>query len=255
MILDFERYKSILEESAYLLAGSYSRSVPIRPICRQLGISGVRRGRLEAAKSLLVDAGLRPTIILNTLEGESSKEGFTRYERFLIAHELGHLVLHQHGAKNPFGPNEYWKVEKLCDEFARRLLIPDQVVRRLLGQTRPTALQRLHAVHEVVITCGVHWAAAASRVSELTNDTVFFRLAATPAGAFRIVVSTDPQKRGIRQLIKPGTSLHEALAGSGKTKVNDKLREIEGELLHGIGGIREVRSAAQHGLRVAVLPA
>jgi hypothetical protein len=254
MIFNFERYKTILEESAYRLAGSYSRFVPIGPICRQLGVSELRRGRLEGPKSLLVDAELRPTIILNTLDGQCSKGEFTGYERFLIAHELGHLVLHQHGAKNPFGPNEYWKVEGLCDEFARCLLIPDDVVKRLASQNQPTAVHRLSAAREVAIECEVHWAAAASRVSELTDDTFFFRLAEASAGAFRIVVSTHPEKRGIRQLIRPGTPLHEALAGTGRIK-EGKPREIEANLFRGVASINEVRSAAQHGLHIAVLPA
>lgn len=126
MTLHPRLYESVLREAASRLRGDSCCPVALRPICRQLGVQGIRRDKLQDAKSVLVNATTSPTIILNCSEGQPG-EPSTNWERFLIAHEIGHLVLHQLGAKPPSGRSEYWKLEKLCDAFARQLLIPDSV--------------------------------------------------------------------------------------------------------------------------------
>jgi hypothetical protein len=254
MTIDFEECQSLLEGSASQLGSNSPTPIPLRPICRELGVCGVRRDRLEGAKSLLIDAKTKPVIILNTSVGGTGtqSERFTRLERFLIAHELGHLVLVQCGVRNPSGTNEYWKMEKLCDAFARRLLMPEGLVSSLINEMKPTALERLAATLKVVRNFSVHWAAAAMRVAGLTNDTVFFRLAKIPEGGFKIVVSTHPNERGIGQLIKPGTSLYETL--EWHCNGLNSPHEIAAEELEGIRGITGVRSGALHADRLAVMP-
>jgi hypothetical protein len=180
------------------------------------------------------------------------EDRFTRLERFLIAHELAHLVLHQRGVTSPSGVSEYWKVEKLCDAFARRLLIPEGPMSRLLNITSPTALERLRATLKVATDFSVHWSVAAHRVAELRNDTTFFRLADVPAGGFKIVVSTHPKKQGIGQLIKPGTSLYETL--HERSRELGRPHEITADGLGGIGGIKGVRSGALYAGRLAAMP-
>lgn len=46
-------------------------------------------------------------------------KGHGERRRFTLAHELGHLACHYHGAKNPVGDEERW-----CDSFASELLMP-----------------------------------------------------------------------------------------------------------------------------------
>jgi IrrE N-terminal-like domain len=243
MTISYRQYQLLLDESASRLGSESHCPIRLRRICRELGVHGIRRDRLEGAKSLLVDAKAKPVIILNTSVGGTGtqEERFTRLERFLIAHELGHLVLHQRGMKNPSGPSEYWKVEKLCDAFARRLLVPEGLVANLIDQTKPTALGRLTTTLKVARQCSVHWSAAAQRITELMNDTVFFRLARIPPRGFKIIVSTHPGNQGIGQLIKPGSSLCETL---GKNCKMHGPHEIAADKLEGIGGVTGVRSAA-----------
>src|SRR5580693_1601948 len=131
MIAEFERYETRLYEFASRLVGSARCPIALRPICRDMGVHSIRRDKLSEAKSILVDASVKPVIILSTPSDAPTigTAPFTPLERFLIAHELGHLVLRQFGAKNPAGRSEYWKAEKVCDTFARRLLIPDHAIR------------------------------------------------------------------------------------------------------------------------------
>src|SRR5260370_36752973 len=89
-------------------------------------VHGIRREKLEEAKSVLIDARVRPVIILNTSLSSTTalKAPFNKLERLVIAHELGHLVLHQRGGRNTSGTHEYWKGERLFAEFARRFFVP-----------------------------------------------------------------------------------------------------------------------------------
>jgi hypothetical protein len=243
MNLRLEQYQFTLDESASRLRESSPCPVALRPICRQLGVRGIRRHKLEGARSLLVDASSGPVIILNTsLAGVGrQREKFTKWERFLIAHELGHLVLHQCGVKNPSGRSEYWKLEQLCDAFARRLLIPDHVVTEASDCESPRAIDRLKATLRLVERCSVPWSVTAQRLSDIDDGAVFFRLALMDGGEFKVVVSTRPSHLGIGQRIKPGTHLHQTLSGLFRPT---RPHEMETKRLVGIGGIKEIQSGA-----------
>jgi hypothetical protein len=244
MNLRFEKYQSTLAESAWNLTGRSHCPIALRPICRQLGVRGIRRDRLVGARSLLVDALARPLIILNGSAASpgSSQNKFTDWERFLIAHELGHLVLHQGGAKNPSGPSEYWKVEKLCDEFARRLLIPDDVVAEHSTHWGAKAVTRLEVTLELIKRCAVPWSVVAQKLGDLANDTVFFRVVRTTDDIFKIVVSTLPNRKGIGQFIKSETPLHQTL--SEPIQVAAKPREIDAGRIEGLAGLKAIKSSA-----------
>ena len=258
MTNEFEKHRELLRRSAADLLGSLRCPIRLRPICRELGVRGVRREGLKGAKSLLVDAGLEATIILNaSVPGSGiADEQFTAVERHLIAHELGHLVLHYNGVNNPSGKAEYWKLEQLCDEFARRLLIPERVIGAEVDPTGAAAIARLHAVFRVASTCWVPWSVAALRVSETVQDTAFFRLQPIPKGGLKVVVSTRPNQQGIGQLIRPGTVLHDALCK--KVELQSKCHVMAPQVFAGFGGLRNVLSgavrASSDGYRLAVTP-
>lgn len=71
----------------------------------------------------------------------------TRPERFTIAHELGHFVLQQESNFRPRRRAEYWLGESLCDHFASRLLIREQMLEGL--QTPRTTTDLMELVNEV----------------------------------------------------------------------------------------------------------
>ena len=45
-------------------------------------------------------------------------------ERFIVAHELAHLLMLRHGVSRPASDQEYWILEEVCDRLATRLLVP-----------------------------------------------------------------------------------------------------------------------------------
>jgi len=204
-------------------------------------VQGIRRNKLQDARSVLINATTNPVIILNSREGQP-EERFTNWERFLIAHEIGHLVLHQHGAKPPSGSSEYWKLEKLCDAFARQLLIPESVVAETANNSRCEAIDQLRATLFIVGRCYVPWSAAALRMSDTCGDAAFFRLTEVANGGFKVVVSTCPNHQGIGQLIRAGSRLCQTLEDFIKTSGTSQ--EIEAQKLSGIAGIENVRSGA-----------
>ncbi len=241
MTLHPSSYESVLHEAASRLRGDSRCPLVLRPICRQLGVRGIRRSRLQDARSVLINASTSPVIILNSRDGRPG-DPFTSWERFLIAHEIGHLVLHQLGAKPPSGSSEYWKLETLCDAFARQLLIPDSVVAETANNSRGEAIDQLRATLFIVGRCYVPWSAAALRMSDTYGDAAFFRLTEVANDGFKVVVSTCPNHQGIGQLIRAGSRLCQTLEGSIKTSGTSQ--EIEAERLSGIGGITNIRSGA-----------
>jgi hypothetical protein len=261
MNLHFDQYQSALYESASKLRGGSQTPIPLRPICRQLGVCGIRRDKLDGAKSLLVDASVKPVIILNEslMVKRTHQQKFTKLERFLIAHELGHLVLHQLGAKNPSGQSEYWKLEKLCDAFARRLLIPDDAVEVAAGDCAGlTAIERLKFTLQLIKSCRVPWSVGAHRLADVNSAVIFLRVdPLIEDSGFKIVVSTGHNHQGIGQKIRPGAPLYTTLCQL--SQLSDEPREIKAENLSGIAGIKTIRSGASYpfegSLRLAVIPA
>jgi len=256
MILNPELYETVLRDAVSRLRGNSLCPVTLRPICRHLGIHGIRRDKLQSARSVLIDATTKPVIILNSTASRP-QEPFTNWERFLIAHEIGHLVLHQLGAKPPSGRKEYWKLEKLCDMFALQLLIPERIVTEAADQWGCRAVDRLRATLSVVKKCSVPWSAAARRMTEAKHDAAFFRLMEVPGGGLKVVVSTFRNHQGIGQRIKPESQLYQALQDSIRSSGTS--HEIEAQRLSGIGGITNIRSVAGCRLRgefrLAVIPA
>jgi len=103
--------------------------VDLTDVCRELGVGirvvpadSERRGALAQRGSgwevRLMRADPRPSPI-------------TPHERFTIAHELGHYVLLQEASFLPQREGEYWLGEKLCQQFAARLLIDPILLDRL----------------------------------------------------------------------------------------------------------------------------
>lgn len=73
-------------------------------------------------------AGTMPIVIVKK-EEDDKKEEKTERKRFTVLHELGHLVL------NIAEGVEDKAVEKLCNQFANEVLLPESVVRKRLGDS------------------------------------------------------------------------------------------------------------------------
>lgn len=68
-------------------------------------------------------AGTMPIVIVKK-EEDDKKEEKTERKRFTVLHELGHLVL------NIAEGVEDKAVEKLCNQFANEVLLPESAVRK-----------------------------------------------------------------------------------------------------------------------------
>ena len=68
--------------------------------------------------------------------------------RFTLAHELGHVIterfLHCHGDSPAGRSMERNQIERLCDEVAGALLLPQDLVLRVVGDAQPTLGQLRH---------------------------------------------------------------------------------------------------------------
>lgn len=136
-----------------------------------LSIRGVRRkGRLKI--EIIMDdmrefpafVKFAPRLTLFVQDGVWSrfKEGRAR-ERVIIAHEIGHIMLHDDEAK-PFAPGEEYQTRFVQDEyyaewqankFADHLLIPTRLA------------QRLNDEEKIAFTCNVPEDFAANRLSDV----------------------------------------------------------------------------------------
>src|SRR5262245_46680781 len=118
-----EQLRTMLEGAATRLAAQWSSPIDLEGICARLGIS-LERSDVPRGRALLVKKGA--TFRIKLPQSDSSQ--LSRLERFLVAHELGHVVISRDVGVAPFGKSEYWQHEELCDSFARHLLLPNSVV-------------------------------------------------------------------------------------------------------------------------------
>src|SRR5437868_11328372 len=218
-MIDLHKYESKLFTTAEQLRNSMSMPIPIRQICRELGVVSVCRSRIQSAPALLVDAASKPKVLLNTSApgAGTGHEAFTSWERFAIAHELGHLVLYRAKGPIPAGAGEYWQIEALCDAFARRLLVSDAEGRTARESVADTAVQRLQLSSRIALRARIPWSAAAHRVGEIVGNCAFFRIERA-SESFKVVMSTLPKKKAVGQKIKPGSRLHARLCEVTQTR-------------------------------------
>ncbi|ROO24861.1 helix-turn-helix domain-containing protein [Salinisphaera japonica] len=96
---------------------------PVRHMIKLLESKGVRLFSLEESNhnvdAFSVWRGDKPYVFLNTLKSAERS-------RFDAAHELGHLVLHQHGLLDDLGENEKRDREREADQFASAFLMPKE---------------------------------------------------------------------------------------------------------------------------------
>lgn len=243
MMVNFSTYRSLLHDAAAALSSDKQLPIRLRPLCRDLGIAGIKRFKIDAASALLVDASSKPKILINS-SGVGTGRGvdsFTPWERFLIAHELGHLVLHRNKVPSPNGTSEYWQMEVLCDDFAQRLLIPEPVVNEEVSGNQKDAIKCLTLALDIARLARVPWFIAASRLADWESDVAYFRLIQHEEGGYKVVLSTLKRKQGIGQRIKPGSRLWEELSKINPTKT---ITVIDGARLSGFAALENISKSA-----------
>ena len=113
----------------------------------------------------------------------------TPYERFTIAHELGHYVLMRDTTFRATREAEYWLGEDLCNRFASHLLIPDSL---LVGLTEPESSRELaESVCSIARDTGVTFEPAARAIAARLSTPVAI-------GTFRLDPLPRTQRLGFR---------------------------------------------------------
>jgi Zn-dependent peptidase ImmA (M78 family) len=124
-------------------------SVDVMEVARALGVAVFPRPFPDALSALLLRHENRAFI------GVNSHQAKVR-QRFSIAHELGHFVLHHKdsyfidygvsAAVEGETPGYHWKHEQAANRFAAELLMPEELLRR---DARTVSLSRLATRYEV----------------------------------------------------------------------------------------------------------
>jgi len=226
-------------EIAEALAVGRSIPLPIVDLCQDLGVE-IHRSQTGRARALLVDAKNNPKVLL-PLRDKGPAE-FTLWERFLIAHELGHLVLHHQGVAKPKNPSEYWKTERLCDAFARWLLVPESRFGELGRQEARTAAHSLNLTRYLESNAGINWAGAAMRVTDWHCDVTFLQLRRELGNTLKVCFCSTPKEIGRK--IPISDPLATALVNRGGKRT---LEALPAELLGCFPSLSEVSSCVMMG--------
>lgn len=236
-MIELERENYVfLMDAAERLASRRAIPLSIAELCDELGVK-IERGATGRARALLVDAKKEPRILLQIRD--RAAERYTAWERFLIAHELGHLVLHHKDIPKPKKPGEYWEVEGLCDAFARRLLAPESRFGNLGRSAENTPVQRLNLARYIERAAEITWAAAAMRVSDWHPSAVFFHLRREDGGQLKVAFSSTRKEMGRK--ISTDAPLAKALVGASP---GNRISILETGLLEPLPSVRQAYSCA-----------
>jgi uncharacterized protein DUF955 len=203
-------YEATLRQAADWLVAGGEFPIDVLRVCAKLGVAVGRSATVPERKAKIVssDSGARillgPGRLADTLE-------LTGWDRFLIAHELGHLILYKEHNAKPLGESEYWKHERLCDSFAHWLLIPACKAHEAAAVREPTASARLAASCGLERSGRVPWPVAASAISEVDENVVFFKVADLDKPHLRVRFSTLSNKKGIHTKVDRASPAGKAL--------------------------------------------
>jgi hypothetical protein len=235
-----------LYETADYLARESSPPVELYKLCNRFGIRIVRRlsKPLGKKRALLLQNGDSFEILLP----ESDSNEFTAWERFLIAHELGHFFLSDMRVPKPLGEREYWLTESICDQFARRLLLPSREVSSVISISGNSASDLLGATLLLNRKWAVPWMAAAFEVTSHVKAVHFLNVT-TDGGHFRVAASTFPNKRGLHSPIARHSVFGEYLRSLPKAKSSGGFTALPIAKLHDFEPLSGVSEGALYSLR------
>jgi hypothetical protein len=180
--------------AATLSASSGTIPVYVKEVCEKLGIALQRSDKVPPLKCYLsIDPSNDvPVLVLLSKVGTPGSP----FERFCVAHEVGHFLLLRGFKALPQTKSEYWKHEDLCDDFARHLLIPKEAI-ETNSDSLSTCQTYLEACHDLSSIAKVPWIHAAIRIAEAQSRIHYLRCSWTPNWAsFRgksLVEGKNPQ--------------------------------------------------------------
>jgi len=109
--------------------------VAVEGIVASAGLALRRDDASARGHGALLELGGVWTIML---PGQGGVDTMSPRERFTAMHELAHFIVEKETSFRPGRRRDYWELEKLCDAFAGRMLIPDSLLGAFFSLTDPT---------------------------------------------------------------------------------------------------------------------
>lgn len=151
-------------------------------------------------------------------------------ERFWIAHELAHYFLLASGDAVPATKSEYWKLEDVCNEFARDLLASENIARTALAREGRTAAGYLRASTVLAAACNAPWLQMATWMSHRLDSCRFLRITMHGSDRLKVSGSTFPKKSEIGRFVPHGTAFHTAVRRALNSDTSEIVAIGAGEL-------------------------
>ncbi len=242
-----DRYKEVLGKIALELVQEFPAPWDVEKLCHRMGVQ-LRQGD-DRVKPMLVLSATSPIVIVPG----KNRGANGRFEKFRIAHELGHLLLLRELGITPTGRSEYWKHERLCDWFAWQLLLPAHVVEPELERVSATAEQLFGFTKALAGRYHVNWKTAAHRISELKREAIF--LAIIPCSHERSLVKySSAQNQKFQRSILPKSAILTYLACHYRATKTVALNPEEIFTLNSLGNLDSCAAAwCTSELRVALI--
>jgi Zn-dependent peptidase ImmA (M78 family) len=239
--LDIGALRQVLnEEEALLSTETGTLPVNVGKLCNNRGLSFVYiKGRgtgCYLTKKQANNSSTFSIIVPDHLRG-------TYLERFQIAHELAHYLLISRGHAGPTDKSSYWRVEDVCDEFARRILLPKKPLLDDLQVTNLDLRDLLQQSVPLTYRYGVPWQQLTMRVTEILGNIHFLRLELVQ-DRFRVTGTSYPKKKEIGRYVDSGSSLYAELKDRfiSQTGGRDEVYRLSDEAIKQ-GGIPSLAAA------------
>jgi hypothetical protein len=139
--------------------------VQVRRLLKDLGIELEKRvidGSRRDRNAFVQRSGSKAGYKIVLLREDATPSPLTSRERFVLAHELAHVLLEMSQRPRPTSKGDYWQIERLCDDFAGRLLIPESIVLETEIKDPSSALAGLRMISD---KCKVSIRTAAHRLA------------------------------------------------------------------------------------------
>ena len=181
------------------------QSVDVESLAAQESIPIVRRQINEtpqAANLLLADGRGRLVIKLK----EPGENALTRKERFSVAHELGHVFLIRHFGWNPLAGEEHRICERLCNQFAAALLVPEKYLCSIQAKSAADIFKSIVLLSRI---CKASNQVVARRITErYSNVGIMSGLPKTNVAGARVIRVTWSTGQVLGEMINPHTHLN-----------------------------------------------
>lgn len=123
----------------------------------------------------------------------------THHTRFTIAHELGHYLLWKQMGIAPFSRNEYWQVERLCNEFAANLLIPRRAVASMVSGWESWKVYEVFTTSmKLAMEADVSWIVAATRIADIVPRAFYAYVERDDSDSLKVRTMTCRNAQGDR---------------------------------------------------------